>query len=195
MRAEVETTASAVFHHRTPRPPLSDLVDIFWYWSGGRTQERERILPMPTLELIIQLHRQRPFAGVSGPHSESFLIDRRQADTILGVHFKAGGAFPFLRCAFEELHNTHVSLADLWGEKRARRLVELLHQAPTVDSAFDILERWLLWIADKPMKHHPAVALALREFQSDPGLFTSERIARQANLSQRRFIELFRDEV
>jgi transcriptional regulator GlxA family with amidase domain len=45
------------------------------------------------------------------------------------------------------------------------------------------------------LKHHPAVAFALREFQSDPGLFSSERIAKEVNLSQRRFIELFRDEV
>jgi AraC-like DNA-binding protein len=195
MRAEAEVTTPVYFEHRVPTAPLSDLVEIFWYWSGGRTQERERILPMPTLELIVQLRSSRAFAGVAGPHSECFIIDRRQANDILGVHFKAGGAFPFLGCAFDELHNTHVSLADLWGEKRARRLVELLEEAPTVDAKFDILERWLMWIANRPLKHHPAVAFALREFQADPGLFSSERIAKEVNLSQRRFIELFRDEV
>ena len=195
MRAEAETTSPVLFQYRRPTGPLSDFVEIFWYWAGGRTQERERILPMPTLELIIQLRGHRPFAGVAGPHTESFIIDRRETETILGVHFKSGGAFPFLRAPFGDLHNTHASLVDLWGEKRARRLIELLHESPTAESKFDILERWLLWIADRPLKHHPSVAFALREFQSDPGLFTSERVAREANLSQRRFIELFRDEV
>jgi AraC-like DNA-binding protein len=195
MRAEVEITAPVYFQHRAPIAPLSSLVEIFWYWSGGGTEERERILPMPTLELIVQLRSSRPFAGVAGPHSESFIIDRRQTNDILGVHFRAGGAFPFLGCAFDELHNTHVSLADLWGEKKARRLVELLEEAPTVDAKFDLLERWLMWIANRPLKHHPAVAFALREFQADPGLFSSERLAKEVNLSQRRFIELFRDEV
>ena len=196
MQAEVETTTAALFQYRRPRAAsLADFVEIFWYSSGARTEERERILPMPTLELIIQLRSHRPFAGVAGPHTESFIIDRRETDTILGVHFKSGGAFPFIRAPFGELHNTHASLDDLWGEKNARRLLELLHEAPTTESRFDLLERWLLWIADRPLKHHPAVAFALREFQSDPGLFTSERVAQQACLSQRRFIELFRNEV
>ena len=107
--------------------PLSDFIEILWYSSHARTQERERILPMPTLELIIQLRGHRPYAGVAGPHTEAFIIDRRETDTILGVHFKSGGAFPFLRAPFGDLHNTHASLADLWGEKRARRLVEVRH--------------------------------------------------------------------
>jgi len=74
-------------------------------------------------------------------------------------------------------------------------IIELLYEASTVDIKFDVLERWLLWIADRPLQHHPAVSLALSRFQADPGLFSSERIAREANMSQRRFIELFRDEV
>jgi AraC-like DNA-binding protein len=196
MRAELETAAPVSFYHRAPTALLSDFVKIFWYWSGHpRMDERERILPMPTLELVIQLRNSRPYAGVSGPRSESFIIDRREASAIIGVHFKPGGAFPFLGCPFGELHNTGASLAQLWGEKRACRLLELLYEAPTVDLKFNILENWLLWIADRPLKHHPAVTFALSKFRADPGLFTSERIAREANMSQRRFIELFRDEV
>ena len=106
-----------------------------------------------------------------------------------------GGAFPFLGGALGELHNTGVSLVELWGEKRARRLVELLHEAGTVERKFQILERWLMWIADRSLITTPPYLSHLRTFQSDPGLFTSEEVARQVNLSQRRFIELFRDEV
>ena len=195
MRAEVEVTAPS-FYHRAPSAPLSDFVELFWYWSGHpRMEERERILPMPNLEFVIQLRDSGHRAGVTGPRSESFIIDRREACAILGIHFKPGGAFPFLHGAFSELHNNHASLAELWGEKTARRLIELLHEAPTVDMKFRILERWLLWIADRPLQHHPAVAIALKVFQADPGLFSSERLAREANMSQRRFIELFRHEV
>ena len=195
MRAEVETTAP-VFFHRRPAAPLSEFVELFWYWSGHpRMDERERILPMSTVELVIQLGNSRPYAGVSGPRSESFIIDRREAHAILGVHFKAGGAFPFLRCSFGELQNTHASLSALWGEKRSGRLLELLHEAQSIEMKFSILERWLCWIADRPLQHHPAVTFALDAFQADPGLFTSEHVARRVNMSRRRFIELFRDEV
>jgi len=196
MRAELETPAPVSFYHRRPSGPLSGFVELFWYWSGHpRMDERERILPMPNLEFVIQLRDSRPYAGVSGPRSESFIIDRRETSAILGIHFKPGGAFPFLGCAFGELHNTHASLVELWGEKRARRLLELLYEAPTVEMKFGILERWLLWIADRPLRHHPAVTFAMKEFKADPGLFSSNDIARQTNMSQRRFIELFRDEV
>jgi len=196
MRAEVETKTPVYFQHRAPVAPLSGLVDLLWYWSGhARDFERERILPMASVELVIQLGSPRAYAGISGPRSESFFIARRETDALLGIHFKSGGAFPFLGGALGELHNTGVSLIELWGEKRARRLVELLHEAGTVELKFQILERWLMWIANRSLDHHPAVALALRTFQSDPGLSTSEEVARQVNLSQRRFIELFRDEV
>jgi AraC-like DNA-binding protein len=197
MRAQVEATSPVTFSHRAPSPLLSDCVEVLWYWSGYITQfARERLMPMGTVELVIQLRNPRASgSGMAGPRSESLIIERRATDEILGVHFKAGGAFPFLGCAFGELHNASVTLDELWGEKRARRLLELLSEAKTVDQKFQLLERWLMWIAGRPLKHHAAVSLALKEFQADPGLYTSARIARETNLSQRRFIELFRDEV
>jgi AraC-like DNA-binding protein len=196
MRAEVETPTPVFFKHRAPAAPLAKFVELFWYASGhSRSFERERILPMPTVELVIKLGSSRAYAGLTGPRSSCFIIERSDSDRLLGIHFKSGGALPFLRCAYGELHNTGVRLSDLWGEKRASRLVELLNEAPTVDQKFDILERWLMWIADRPLDHHPAVSFALQTFEKDPGLFTSEQVARQVNMSQRRFIELFRDEV
>jgi AraC-like DNA-binding protein len=196
MRAELETPTPVFFKHRRAAGPLSKFVELFWYWSGHpRTFEYERILPMPAVELVIKLEGAGAWAGLSGPRSESFIIERRDSDCLLGVHFKSGGAFPFLRCAYGELHNSNATLAELWGEKKARRLVELLYEAGSVEQKFDILERWLMWIADRPLDHHPAVVFALQTFGQDPGLFTSEEVAKHVNMSQRRFIELFRDEV
>lgn len=194
MRAELETPTQLFFRHREPCEALAKFVNLFWY-ASGHPQEfaRERILPMQTVELVIKLGG--PYAGISGPRSECFIIERRNSDCLIGVHFKPGGALPFLGCAYGELHNTNVALTQLWGEKRARRLVELLNEAGSIEQKFDILERWLMWIADRPLDHHPAVSFALRTFEQDPGLFSSDEVARHVNLSQRRFIELFRDEV
>src|SRR5262245_60268639 len=134
MKAEIETTSPVTYAHRAPAGPLSNLAGVLWYWSGYTTQfARERLMPMGTVELVIQLRNQRPSgSGLAGPRSESLIIERHATDEILGVHFKAGGAFPFLGCAFGELHNTSVTLEQLWGEKRARRLLELLTEAKTV---------------------------------------------------------------
>lgn len=60
---------------------------------------------------------------------------------------------------------------------------------------FMVLEKWLIRIANRPLKHHPAVSYAIKKFQMDPGLLSSAAVAEKVNLSQRRFIQLFRDEV
>jgi transcriptional regulator GlxA family with amidase domain len=45
------------------------------------------------------------------------------------------------------------------------------------------------------LKHHAAISFALEKFERDPGLQSSAVVAEKVNLSQRRFIDLFRDEV
>ena len=196
MRAEAETLAPVYFEHRAPAGALSNLIELLWYWSGHpRSYERERVLPMTTVELVIQLQSPRVSdSGLCGPRSEPLFIERQDTDQFLGIHFKPGGALPFIGCAFGELHNANVTIVDLWGEKRARRLLDLLHEAKTVELKFQLLERWLTWIADRPFKHHAAVSLAFKDFRDDPGLLSVAKVAEKANLSQRRFIELFRNE-
>jgi len=61
---------------------------------------------MGTVELVINLGSGRSSeSGISGPHSRSFIIERTFRDQLLGVHFKLGGAFPFLGFPFGDLHN------------------------------------------------------------------------------------------
>ena len=50
------------------------------------------------------------------------MIDPMQRSTIIGVHFKPAGAFPFLSAAADEL-------ADIWGDEgNFRRLRERLRE-------------------------------------------------------------------
>jgi AraC-like DNA-binding protein len=197
VRAEVEIATPITFKHRRPIGVLSKFVEVFWYWSDHpRPFIRERILPMGTVELVVRLESPRTSeSGIAGPRSESMIFERHETKQLLGVHFKPGGAFPFLGLPSGELHNSLITLADLWGENRAQRLLYLLHEAPTIELKFELLERWLTWIADRPLKHHAAVAFALAEFGNDPGLQSSAVVAEKVNLSQRRFIDLFRNEV
>lgn len=197
MRAEADIPGFVQFSHRVPGKPLSDFVKLFWYWVGHpQPHARERILPMGSVELVIQLNDPRPSqSGMTGPRSESFLIERRATDQLLGVHFKPGGAFPFLGFPYSDLHNTHITLEDLWGERRADRLLCLLNEAQTIELKFRTLERWLLGIANRPFRHHPAVTFAVEQFRKESGLSRSAEVAQSVGFSQRRFIELFRNEV
>ena len=200
MKAEIEIASPIVFKLRQPVGPLAKFVEVFWYWSDHpRPFIQERILPMGTVELVIRLESARTSdSGIAGPRSLPTFITRQTTNQLLGVHFKPGGAFPFLGFPFGEIHNAWVTLADLWGEQRAHRLLCLLSEAATIELKFELLERWLMWIAGHPprsLKHHDAVAFALEEFDREPGLQSSAVVAEKVNLSQRRFIDLFRNEV
>jgi AraC-like DNA-binding protein len=197
MRAEADVPGIVQISHRLPGKPLSDFVKLFWFWAGHPLPHvRERILPMGSVELVIKLNSSRTSdSGMTGPRSESFLIERSASDELLGVHFKPGGAFPFLGFPYSELHNNQITLAELWGERLAHRLLCLLNDAPTIELKFRTLERWLLGIANRPFQHHPAVTFAVDRFRNNPSLSRSAEVAETVGFSQRRFIELFRNEV
>jgi AraC-like DNA-binding protein len=197
MASTAEVTAPVVFQYYVPPSPLSEFVELFWYWRGHEKEyAKERILPMAVSELVIDLSSSNASgAGISGPQSEAFIIERTSQDELLGIHFHFGGPFPFLRFPCGELYGEHLSLADLWGERSADELMCRLHEARTIETKFRVLEHWLLGIAARPLKHHPAISFAMKEFDKDPSLLSSAAMAQRVGYSQRRFIQLFRDEV
>src|SRR5215470_8825134 len=166
-----------IFNFYKPKPPLSKFVDNFWLYEGYEPERKtERILPTGTLELAINLRQnelrmydaERPencsrlsgaiVSGASGrgftPAEETFII---------GVHFKPGGAFPFLGLPAGDLADTHVDLETLWGPP-ARRLRERLCEARTSAERFHLLEKELLSRVCYDVEQHYAVSAALEMF-------------------------------
>jgi AraC-like DNA-binding protein len=185
-----------VFVHYAPRAPLSEFVALFWHWRGHTApRSTERLLPMATMELVVRLGGGKPGGGVSGPHSEVFFLERTADDELLGVHFKPGGALPFLGVPAGDLHNRSVTLDDLWGERNAARIVARLYEAPSSYAKFALLERTLLDVAFRPLARQPAATYALAELKRDSSVRSSADVARELEMSQRRFIRLFRDEI
>lgn len=193
-----------------PSPPLSDFVELFWYYEGHATPHaKERVLPTGTMELIINLRddtarvydrqntdRYQSYRGslICGAHSGFFVIDTVSQASIMGVHFKPGGAFPFLKWPSVELRDAHVSLETLWGAA-ADELRDRLLEAETTEDRFHVLERVLMARASRTPTRHPAVAFALQEFQSVPHIHKISDVTGQIGVSQRRFIQVFSEEV
>ncbi|HEX3552414.1 MAG TPA: helix-turn-helix transcriptional regulator [Thermoanaerobaculia bacterium] len=196
-------------HTYTPPPPLSDFVETFWLCEGEPPPHpKERILPSGIMQLLINLRgeplsmyeaqdagRLATFRGpvIAGPYSESFVIDTAQQQSMMGVAFKAGGAFPFFKPPAGELQNAHVALDTLWGV-RAAELHDRLLAAPAPAARFRILEEVLLRQAARNLARHPAVSFALHEFLSVPQAPVAG-VTDQIGLSARRFIQVFSDEV
>lgn len=196
-------------HICVPPSPLSSVVEFFWFdeRDAHPLHATERVLPTGTGVLIINFHEEaiRLFDGpnndqirsfrnaiVCGPRSEVLSIDMTIPVSMLGVHFKAGGAFPFFTPPANELVNTHASLDALWG-KDARIVREQLLAAPTVDEKFRVLEKALLRKACRPIYSRPAVAYAIQEFNN--GSQTVSNITEKIDFTRQWFRRIFQEEV
>jgi AraC-like DNA-binding protein len=178
-----------------PRPPLAQFVDVFWlYERETPTHAKELLLPTGTMELVVDLTNDSAGMLVCGAHSESFEIETARPALILGVHFKPGGAFPFLGLPAGELHNARVSLDTLWGSS-AQALLDRVLEAKTPAAKFGVLEQALVVRLTRPFVRHPAVAFALKEFHAATHVRTVSELVDEIGLSPRRFIQLFRDQV
>jgi AraC-like DNA-binding protein len=192
---------------RAPQPALSAFVESVWALSDAPAHTRERIVPSGTFELVINLaedefriydspdgNRCRRFPGamISGVYAKPFVIDTRVHASIVGVHFRPGGASRFLGVRADELADTHVDLADLWGFE-ARLLRERLCAAPTTELQFRVLESALLKRMSSRDHHHRAVRFALEKLSAEGASVAT--IATDVGLSHRRLIEVFAREV
>lgn len=197
-----------LYRSHTPPPPLGDFIERFWICSDAPPHRRERILPSGTIELVVNLREDEiriydpsntdhctrmSGAIVSGAYSRFFVIDPLQHASILGVHFKPGGAFPFLGAPAGELADTHVDVEALWGA-RALELRERLCAAATPAERFSLMERALLSHLRNPPERHGAVPAALDAFGQSAEARVRD-VAKGVGLSQRRFIQVFAAEV
>ncbi|MGH7192005.1 MAG: helix-turn-helix domain-containing protein, partial [Candidatus Saccharimonadales bacterium] len=131
---------------------------------------------------------------VCGPRTVPTTLDTQRQEFVIGVQFKPGGAVPFFGLPTRELANAHVALADLWGAA-ADELREQLLETKTPRARLLVLENTLLRQLVRPITRHPAVDFALRAFQSGPCPINVGQVASRTGFSQRRFIQVFHDEV
>jgi len=200
-----------LFLTHIPRPPLNSFVELFWFYDGypARSHKKERLMPDGSVELVINLKENEariydrddlarcerlPGAILAGPHSRFFVIDTAQQDSVMGIHFKPGGAFPFFKLPADELHNLHVSLEDLWGIE-ATLLRERLLESSTPEEKFQVIEECLLARAFKPLERHRAVGFALGLFRNIHTAPAIADVSDRIGISSRRFIQLFSNEV
>jgi AraC-like DNA-binding protein len=192
-----------VVTHR-PGPPLDIFVENLWALHDAPSHSRERVVPNGTFELVVNLaeneirvYRENsvaryPGVVVSGAYRRGFVVDTREHASLVGVHFRPGGARPFLGTRADALSDSHVALADLWPVRDASRLREQLCEATTTTSRFRLLEAAL--------RTHLVSANRRRVVQAALELFSRgetsvSEAARRVALSHRHFSDVFSAEV
>jgi AraC-like DNA-binding protein len=197
-----------IYQTYIPLPLLSQFIEFFWFKEDNSSSTiQTRLLPMGTMELVINLYEdQFPLFDrqsrvqcsstngtmLCGPHSENFIIRDERKISLIGVHFRPGGGNAFFDLPAGELYNKIISLDELW-KRRAAELRERLVQASTAKTRFRVLENFFIQLLQIPNRH-PAVALALQQFQQ-PEIPSVSAIVDQTGFSTRHFNQLFRDQV
>jgi AraC-like DNA-binding protein len=191
-----------------PRPPLADYVEFFGHWRPHGSGYRSRALPRGAVTIVFDVgQRQRldfytadgcsrltvPPAVVAGAHRASYLTDIAADEPAMAVHFRPGGAFPFLGIPLGDLEDVAVGLDDIWG-RSGQELHQRLIAASSVTDRFAILENFLLSRARFSVRGHPGVAAALAAVEANPSVHMAD-VRGLTGLSTRRMIALFRAEV
>jgi AraC-like DNA-binding protein len=200
-----------MIYYRVPPPlPLRGLIESFSYWEDDNPSDaRRRAFAAPAMSLQItlisgkqlnayvgeRLEERRSTGGLSlsGVQSRPFGFDAYQA-RFMRVHFRPGGAFAFFRVSPGELRDAHLSLEHLWGCDAAL-LQERLAEALTIPERFRILAETLTAAAVRPLVNDPSVAQALALAKPAPHRVRVADLARASDLSTKRFIQRFTEEV
>jgi methylphosphotriester-DNA--protein-cysteine methyltransferase len=199
-----------LFRSYIPCMPLREFIEDFWLYEHYAGEHSfERILPSGTFEMVFNFREDqfriydpadlgcyRTYAGalISGPYAGPFVSDVEEETSIMGVHFRPGGAFAILGLPAGVLTNAHVDLRTIWGAS-ATLLREQLCASRQPLRRFRILERALLDRLVRPSTGHHAVRTALNLLAQSHGQIRTRDLARRVDLSQRRFIEVFAAEV
>ena len=198
------------FQRYVPRtPPLDGLVRCLWYSEGPDVPDkRERLLPTGECTLVFSLeedpiriydasdtNRVSCYRGavLCGARSDCFGIDVTRRERVMGVQFHPGGVSPFLRVPVSDVSGGCFSPDDVWAHVSSVR--EELLDTPDHRARFAVLERALSEQLILGRAIHPAVRHAVRRLQGKGWQPQISELAGQANLSPRRFIELFQRQV
>lgn len=194
------------FVSRKPCSTLCPFVDYVWALQDAPAHAREAVVPSGTFELVVNLKEDRftvydaaaddcrRFSGamISGTYTKPFVIDTRAHASIVGVHFRPGGAHPFLGIAASELADAHVDLSALW-KRSANELRERLCAASKTAERLDLLEEYLRKRLRGARPGDDVVGPAIERLRGEGRSIAL--IARELGMSHRRLIEVFTREV
>jgi AraC-like DNA-binding protein len=202
-----------LYLERIPAAPLNQPIRSLWYARAGNVaHRRERVLPTGCTQVILNLAREflldcpegRPDRRMSpalviGSRSVYEIVDSSDMADLIGIVFAPGGFARFASDAAHLFSNQSVALCDIWGS-RASTLRDRLRELPSPQARLQCLEQFLCThMATQLVRHVSSrsaeIDFALRHFERVPNIASVSETARQIGWSERRFSQVFREEV
>ena len=182
---------------RVPSAPLDRYIIHLYYLDGRMPYSRERILPVPQLDLKINLGgafqidadgqakapQRLTESWFVGMYDVYHTLDWPEDMRVYGVRFKAGGAYPFLGLPMTELYNRVVPLDAVWG-RFAAEVQERLCAAPTIEAGLALFEQLMQSrLYDEPYGQN-IVEYGITEIDRQHGSLSIKRLSDQIGISQ-----------
>lgn len=200
------------FETYVPAPPLDQFVQFLWFYDGFMPDHtREKLLPDASMELIIDL-REHPkklydanhparftefrHAWLSGMHTGFIVIDASPG-SMMGAHFRPGGAWPFFSTPLSEFTDKVVPFDCVVGRAEAVSLRDHLLHLDTYQQKFSLLESFLLAKGGDRLRIDPLLGSALPDLLSrmDRPQLRIKDLAHKVGVSQRHLIQCFEKKI
>ena len=188
-----------------PSPPLDTYIDYFYYIEGAMPYPREKILPTGWLDLEVNLGGAIQIYDATGAKPVATCINiwwvgvwntygtvAWPSNTqLMGIHFKPGGAYPFLNFPLSELQNQIVSAEISWGGF-AVELYERLHAAPSIPARLLLFEEMLRTrLHDAPHRLN-AVRQGVAQIARHKGTLSIKALGDQMGISHNHLLTQFK---
>lgn len=200
------------FLERRPGAELQPWVRSLWYARGvDFAHPRERILPTGRAQLIVSLARdflvdcpegraetRMAPALLVGQRSAYEVVDTSDMADLIGVSFQPGALPVFLADTADRVTNGYAPLEGVCRGTAALR--DRLREARGAEERLRLLEAFLRErmaprIESGRGAMHPAVRFALEELGRRPAVARVREVAHSTGWSERRFLQIFREEV
>jgi AraC-like DNA-binding protein len=194
-----------IYRVRVPQVPLSYFVENLWFYQDLEADHtREKLLPDASMELIIDLgegakklynrsdrsiYSRYNRCWVNGMQRQYLIIGVEPGSSMMGAHFRTGGAAPFFGLPLSELAN-HVVELDLIWKREILALREQLLETTTIDAKFRLLENYLITKAQSRLEPDKTIVAALHTLRSWP-VTPLRELASRLGMSHKEMIARF----
>jgi AraC-like DNA-binding protein len=195
-----------IYRIHIPAPPLSNFIEHFFYYEGYKAEHQmEKFLPDGSMDLLIDLtetskklfHNEEGTSyttykksWMSGMKTEYILIDA-SVSSMIGIHFKPGGAWPFFSLPVAELNNMTIE-TDIFWNTEIHSIRDAILNNESVECKFNILEKYFLQKGKRKLEPNVFVSYAIEQLQRSPQLWTIKQLAAKTGFTQKHIISLFK---
>lgn len=195
-----------IYRIQIPAAPLSFFIEHFFYYEGYQAEHiMEKFLPDGSMDLLIDLtekpkklfHNEEGTtyttykrSWISGMKTEYILIDA-SVSSMIGVHFRPGGAYPFFDFPLNELNNLTIEMDTLWN-KEIHDIREAILSTPMIEQKFRILESYFSEKGKRKSEPNLLIKYAVDQLMQSPEVWTIDKLTQKVGVTQKHLISLFK---